>query len=192
MENVELLKGVLSEETYNKVVEESKKSNIRLFDMSSGEYVSKSKYDALDIQLKSTQDLLDAKTKDYDTLKSKAGDNQSLKDEIDRLKSAHTTETENLKKDYEAKIKKSRIAAQIIQEYKPKDVNDVLAHIDIEKISVDGDNLVGLKEQVDPLKETKAYYFAEETKPGASGVQHGGSDNSDYSAVRAAMGLKND
>lgn len=192
MENVELLKGVLSEETYNKVVEESKKSNIKLFDLSGGDYVSKSKYDALDTQLKSTQELLDSKTKDYDTLKSKAGDNQALKDEIDRLKSAHTTETDNLKKDYEAQIKKSKIAAQIIQDYHPKDVNDVLSNIDIDKISVDGDNLVGLKEQVDPLKETKAYYFAEETKTGASGVEHGGSDTADYSAVRAAMGLKND
>lgn len=192
MENVELLKGVLSEETYNKVVEESKKSNIKLFDLSGGDYVSKSKYDALDTQLKSTQELLDSKTKDYDTLKSKAGDNQALKDEIDRLKSAHTAETDNLKKDYEAQIKKSRIATRIIQDYHPKDVNDVLSNIDIDKISVDGDNLVGLKEQVDPLKETKAYYFAEETKPGASGVEHGGSDTTDYSAVRAAMGLKND
>lgn len=191
MKNVELLKSVLSEETYNKVVEESKNSNISLIDISKGEYVSREKFEAVDIQLKNTQKLLDEKTADYDTLKSQAGDNQSLKDKINELKSAHQTETANLKKEYEGQIKKGRIANQIIQEYHPKDVNDILSHIDIDKISVDGDSFVGLKEQVEPLKETKSYYFANDDNQGAGGLEHGGGTSNNYAAVRAAMGLKN-
>lgn len=191
MKNVELLKDELSEETYNKVVEETKESKISLIDISSGEYVSKEKFEAVDIQLKNTQKLLEEKTADYDTLKSQAGDNQSLKDKIDELKSAHQTETANLKKEYEAQIKKGKIANQIIQEYRPKDVNDILSHIDMDKISVDGDSFVGLKEQVDPLKETKSYYFADDNKPGAGGLNHDGGKGDNYAAVRAAMGLKN-
>ncbi len=175
MENVEILKSVLSEDTYNKVVEETGKCKIKLCDLSSGEFVSKSKYDALETQLVNTQGLLETKTKDYDTLQSKAGDNQALKDEIESLKTAHAEQTENLKKDYEAQLKKNTVATRIISDYRPKDVNDIMAHIDLDKITIKDDEISGLSDQVDVLKENKAYYF-EDTTSKATGFNHGGAE----------------
>ena len=175
MENVEILKSVLSEETYNKVVEETSKCKIKLGDLSSGEFVSKSKYDALETQLTNTQNLLETKTKDYDTLQSKAGDNQALKDEIESLKTAHAEQTENLKKDYEAQLKKNTVATRIISDYRPKDVNDIMAHIDLDKITIKDDESSGLADQGDVLKENKAYYF-EDTTSKATGFNHGGAE----------------
>lgn len=196
MENVEILKSVLSEETYGKVVEETKKSEMKLFDLSGGEYVSKSKYDALDEQLKRTQNLLDAKTQDYDTLKSKAGDNTALQETIDQMKSDHKREITEIQSRHDAQLLANDTAVHIIQKYKPKDVSDVMRHIDMEKVSRKGETLIGVDEQVDAIKEAKAYYFeSESTEPNskpnskAGGLPHGGSEN-DNSALRAAFGLK--
>ena len=56
--NIEVLKDHLSEETYSAVAEELKDKDIKLADLSSGEYVSKGKYEALETQLNNTQTLL--------------------------------------------------------------------------------------------------------------------------------------
>lgn len=47
MKNLEILKGVLSAETYALVEKETADSEIQLFDLSTGDYVSKQKYGAL-------------------------------------------------------------------------------------------------------------------------------------------------
>lgn len=191
MENLEILKSTLSPETYARVEEETAKSTLKLADLSKGGYVSQSKYEALEAQLTNTQQLLESKSADYDSLKKTAGDNKELKDTIEQMQTAFETEKANLKNDYEAQLKKGKIAAQIVQDYHPKDVNDILAHIDMDKVTVDGDNLIGLKEQVDPLKEAKAYYFEAEATPSKTGFEHN-EGGEDYSAIRKAFGLKND
>ena len=189
MENLNILKDALSAETYAAVEAETKDSKIKLADLSGGEYVSLSKYNALDEQLKSTQTLLDNKTAEYETLKTTAGDNDALRTQIDTMKNAFEQEKAQIQQDANSKLKKARVTAQIISEYHPKDVADILTHIDLEKVSEDGDKLVGLKEQVDPIKETKAYLFDDEKERGASGLAHGG-EKDDFSAVRKAFGLK--
>lgn len=188
MENLEILKDVLSPETYSAVERETKDSDIRLTDLKTGEFISKSKYDALFAQSKDTQKLLETRTAEYEQLKAAAGDNETLKRQIDTMKTAFEQEKADIQKKADAQLKQARVTAQIISDYKPKDVKDILAHIDFEKISADGDKLVGLKEQVDPIKEAKAYLFESEKTPGASGLEHGGND-SDLSAIRKAFGL---
>jgi hypothetical protein len=46
--NIEVLKDHLSEETYSAVAEELKDKDLKLADLSTGEYVSKGKYEALE------------------------------------------------------------------------------------------------------------------------------------------------
>lgn len=186
--DINVLKGVLSEETFKKVQEETDKLDGKLADLSKGGYVSNDKYNALEEQLKSTQGLLDKKTEDFDALKKTAGDNEELQKQIDGLKSKYETEKTDLKNQYEEKLKASKISSSITANYKVKDVNDVISHLDMSKIEVDGDNIKGLKEQVDALKESKAYYF-EEDKGGGTGLEHGGTE-ANYNQIRKAMGLK--
>ena len=157
---IDVLKDVLSAETFAKVQEETSKIEGNLVDLSKGGFVSNDKYTALEFQLKSAQDLLDAKTKDFDDLKATAGDNKALQDQIESLKTQHETDKANLKAEYDAKLKRNTVATQIVKDYKPRDVEDVMGHIDLDKIEIkDDDTISGLSEQVDALKESKAYYF---------------------------------
>ena len=91
MENLEILKGIVSDETYAALEAETKDSKIKLGDLSSDKYVSKDKYKELETQLSKVNSALTEKTKEYDSLKDKAGDNAELKNEIERLKSENET-----------------------------------------------------------------------------------------------------
>ena len=191
MENLEILKGVVSDETFAKLEEETKDSTIKLGDLSTGKYVSDEKYKGLESQLQKLNSALNAKTAEYDALKEKAGDNQSLKDEIESLKTAHSDELESLKNSYESQLKHSAIAAEITANYKPKDIKDIMPYVDESQITVDGDSIVGLKEQLDPLKESKSYLFEEDKPMSRSGLNHNDKDDFDSQRLREAFGLKN-
>lgn len=187
MENLELLRGVVSDETFARIEEETKESNIKLADLSTGNYVSKEKYDGLETQLQNVNTALSDKTKEYDTLKEKAGDNESLKSEIERLKGEHKTNIDNLTTNFNEQLKVSAVKTEITTKYKPKDVNDIMPHIDMSKVTVDNDTITGLTEQIDPLKESKAYLFGEDKK-NKSGLDHGNTGDDD-ARLRAAFGL---
>ena len=146
--------------------------------------------DSAQSQLQNVQNLLDTKTAEYDELKSAAGDDSKLQETINKMKSDFETEKENLKTDYQKQLKRSTIANKIISDYRPNDVNDILGHLDLEKVTVDGDNITGLTEQMDALKESKAYYFEAQAKEKGSGLDHGGDGGIDESAIRKAAGLK--
>ena len=189
MENLEILKGIVSDKTYAALEAETKDSKIKLGDLSSDKYVSKDKYKELENQLSKVNSALTEKTKEYDSLKEKAGDNADLKNEIERLKSENETTINELKADYDKQLKRSAVINEIQNKYHPKDVSDVMPHIDMEKISIDNDNIIGLTEQITPLTENKAYLFSEQSKPNKSGLGHGGTEQND-AALRAAFGIK--
>lgn len=182
--DIEILKDKLNDETFKAVNEALKDTEGRLADISKGEFVSNSKYSALQKQYDDTKALLDDKSKEYDELKKTAGDNTELQGQIDKLKTDFEAQRSDLVKNYEAQIKKSKIENRIINDYKPNDINDILPHLDFEKIKVNDDGINGLKEQMDELKKTKAYYFGgvdNGKQDGASGLDHnnGKSGNDD-------------
>lgn len=78
MENLEILKGIVSDETYAALEAETKDSKIRLGDLSTDKYVSADKYKDLEKQLGKVNSALTEKTTEYDTLKEEAGDNDFL------------------------------------------------------------------------------------------------------------------
>lgn len=111
--------------------------------------------------------------------------NEKLKNansEIETLKATQTsiqTEYENYKKgsisqaDYEAKkkeiednskaeIEKVRLESRIdlaINNAKARNVKSVKANLDLSKIKLDGDKLLGFEDQIEALKESDAYLF---------------------------------
>lgn len=180
--DIEILKDKLNEDTFKAVNDALKDTEGKLADISKGDFVSSSKYGALQKQYDDTKALLDDKSKEYDDLKKTAGDNTELQSQIDKLKTDFESQRSDLVKNYEAQIKKSKIENRIISDYKPKDINDILPHLDFEKIKVNDDGINGLKEQMDELKKTKSYYFGnDDGKPngGASGLDHGGKSKAD-------------
>lgn len=189
--NIEVLKDHLSEETYSTVAEELKDKDIKLADLSGGEYVSKGKYEALETQLTNTQTLLNSKTSELDELLAKAGDNQALKDEIEALKTKSQTDIANLTAQYDAKLKTSAVMAELTKAG-ANDPADILPHLKMDAITITDNGIVGLSDQLEPIKTAKPYLFKGTPQKGASGFQHGGSggdDTAEINKMRAVMGL---
>jgi hypothetical protein len=71
------------------------------------------------------------------------------------------------------------------------DPTDILPHLDMNAITVNDKGIVGLTEQLEPIKTAKPYLFKGDAKPGASCLDHGkGGDNTaEINKMRAVMGL---
>lgn len=188
--NIEVLKDHLSEETYSAVAEELKEKDIKLADLSSGEYVSKGKYEALETQLNNTQTLLTDTSAKLETAIQSAGDNEALKKELEDLKNKNQTEIANLTAQYDAKLKNAAVMAELTKAG-ANDPADILPHLKMDAITITDNGIVGLSDQLEPIKTAKPYLFKGEQKKGASGLPHGtgGDDTAETNRMRAVMGL---
>ena len=191
--NIEVLKDQLSEETYNAVAEELKDKDIKLANLSTGEYVSRGKYEALETQLNNTQTLLTDTSAKLETAIQSAGDNAALKQELETIKTTNQTNMDNLRSQYEAKLKTAAVMNEITKAG-ANDPADILPHIDQAAVTVTDKGCVGLSEQLDAIKTAKPYLFKGEQsggQRGASGLQHGsgGDDTAEINKMRAVMGL---
>lgn len=112
--------------------------------------------------------------------------NTNIQTEYDNYKKGSITQEE-----YETKVKEiqeeadnkvkqnnfdSKLAVKLMsKEINAKDVIDIKANLDMSKISLDGENFIGLDEQINSLKERKDYLFNKEetiiTGSGESGRQ---------------------
>ncbi len=112
---------------------------------------------------------------------------KNANEEIETLKTSNAniqTEYDNYKKgsitqeEYETKVKEiqeeadnkvkqsnfdSKLAVKLMsKEINAKDVIDIKANLDMSKINLDGENFIGLEEQIKNLKEKKDYLFNKE------------------------------
>lgn len=99
--------------------------------------------------------------------------NSNIQTEYDNYKKGSITQEEyetkvkEIQDEADAKVKKndfdSKLSLKLMgKEINAKDSKDIIANIDISKISLDGDNFIGLDEQIKSLKERKSYLFNEE------------------------------
>jgi hypothetical protein len=191
--NIEILKEHLSEETYNAVAGELEGKDIKLANLSTGDYVSKGKYEALETQLNNTQTLLTDTSAKLETAIQSAGDNEALKQELENLKTTNQTNLDNLKNEYESKLKTAAVMAEITKAG-ANDPNDIMPHIDLSAVTINDKGSVGLSEQLEAIKTSKPYLFKAEQpagQRGASGLPHGsgGDDTAEINKMRAIMGL---
>lgn len=88
-----------------------------------------------------------------------------------------------------AKVKRLMISAEI-GKASAKDPADVLALLDMEKITVNNDAVEGLSDQLTAIKEKKPYLFREDSPAGKTGLSHGAPDPAAEEAkIREIMGL---
>ena len=124
-----------------------------------------------------------------DELKLIKGEKKTLEDDKKKIEDEYN----NFKKgsisqaDYEAKkkeiednskaeIEKVRLESKIdlaINNAKAKNVKSVKANLDLEKIKLDGDKLLGFDDQIEALKESDAYLF-DIDNPVNKGVENNG------------------
>lgn len=179
-----------------------------------------------------TYEQLESKLKDNDEIKLvnlKSGgyvDVQKYNDEVGKVKTANDTikglrdavskfdgvDVEGLKKsvsDWENKYNTDIAAVKLdsavnmaLVEAKAKNPKLTKAALDMSLIKMDGDNLLGLTEQLDNLKKSDAYLFEEEKQDPANeggarfftGGNHSGNEGSSdkfMSALMKGAGLEN-
>lgn len=116
----------------------------------------------LDAALNAKQSLeatVQDRDKQLDGLK-KAGNGDELKQQIAQLQEAN----KQAKSDYDANLKKLTLSSKIdtaLLSAKVHDPKEARVHLDESKISLDGDNLIGLNDQVEALKKARSYLFTE-------------------------------
>ena len=185
---MEFLKEFLSDETYAKVEEELEGKEVKLANLKTGDYVSKDKYSALETANNDLKTQLAAKTTAFEELSAKAGDNEALKAELERLKTESQAELNKATDAYEAKLKAAAVKSEIIKS-KAKDVNDIIGQLDLDAVTVKDGETLGLDEQIKKIKEAKPYLFEDEHK-GKGGLDHSNNDdNADDAAIRRTLGL---
>ncbi|WP_282804572.1 phage scaffolding protein [Clostridium tetani] len=125
----------------------------------SSQHVAKDKFDTLNEQLKTANTTIaDLKkdNKDNEVLQTKVG------------------EYETKVKDYEKQIKDMQFNYALEGALKGANVRNtkaVKALLNLENVKLDGENLLGLNEQLDLLKESDSYLFSEEQQAKFSGIK---------------------
>lgn len=181
------LKEILGE-SFSQIPEnlQKKYENIDLVDKS--DFVEKKDYEELNKTAKQYKKDIDKRDKDLLELQGKAKDNEELNQEIERLK----LENEKANTDHEAQIKKFKFDAALekkLAEYKPKNLGILKKALEVDKISLDGDNLLGLDDQITKLKESDAYLFSDEPQGGTGSLGSGSSSLGDDKS-KLSLGAK--
>lgn len=159
-------------ESFSKIPEDVQKKYKDTDFVDSTGYVEKSELDTANNSIKDYKKQLKDRDQQLETLKEKAKDNKELTEEIEKLKE----DNKNVSKDYEAKIQQMAFDNKLdkaLTNAKAKNPKTVKALLNLENLKLDGDDIIGLKEQLEGLKESDNYLFDEENieaKPKGTGV----------------------
>lgn len=96
---------------------------------------------------------LDKLTTDLADAQKNTGDVAALKDQLAKAQAAL------------ASTQKSQKVRDALGQYKPHDAETLMRLLDLDKVNITDAGIVGLKEQVEPLKETKKFLFADSADP---------------------------
>lgn len=161
---LEYLKKIFGDEEGQKIFDKlnADQENVLLVDSKKdSKYAEKTELNAANKTIKDYKDQLKNRDKQLEDLQGKVKDNEELTKEIQTLKDANKKVTE----DYEAKIKQMNFDSKFdktLLGYKPKNSKALRALLDMEKVSLDGENFIGLEDQIKSLKESDPYLFEQE------------------------------
>lgn len=180
---MEWLKEHLGEELYNQVTAKLKGNDkVKLANLASGEYVGKDKFSAAETARQELEAQLKGRDEQLEALKKSAGDSATMQAEIQRLQKENTT----AKTDFESKLKaqalEHALESRLIREG-AVNTKAVKALLDSTKISLDGENLVGVDEQLKALKEKEKWAFTTPEVPGGGANPANPADKSTKSAL---------
>lgn len=157
--NLEQLKELgLDEEVANKVIEAYKQSI-------KDEYIPITRFNEVNEEKKELKGQIAERDTQLSELKTKASGNEELTNKIAELEGLNN----QTKEEYETKIAKLRKETSIelvLKDNQAKSIKAVKALLDLDKVSLDGDNLIGLDEQLEGLKESESYLFGTDTLSG--------------------------
>lgn len=134
---------------------QKKYKDIDLVDSSN--YIEKKELDTVNETIKQYKKYIAKSDKDLVDLQGKIKDNEELNAEIENLKAANKKASE----DYESKLNQITFETKLekkLGEFKPKNLGILKKALDIEKINLDGDNFLGLEDQIKNLKNLILIY----------------------------------
>lgn len=140
-----------------------------------GTMVPKSRLDDKIKELKKANDTITERDQQLEELKPKAAGNEALQAEITRLQQENKDNAEKHAADL---VEQQRTFAldNALKDAKVHNPKAVKALLDLEKVKLNGEALEGLTEQLDALKQSDAYLFAQEEQqqqpPSYSSGQH--------------------
>lgn len=183
-------------DSYNTLSEDIKNQYKDIDLVDSSKYVEKTKFD----EVKQAKKQLETDIKDRDTqletLKKSAGDNATLKQQIEQL------QNDNKKKDeeYQAELKDLKLtnAIKLAITDSAQDIDLVSGLIDKSKLILSEDGKVtGLDEQITGLKESKSFLFKSTETTNNTNIQfskstNGGNNGSTPKSLSELMQAKND
>ena len=175
-------------------LEEKLKDNkeVKIANLAAGSYVDKRKHDDTIAELGKANETI--KGLKEAVAKFDGVDVEKLKKDASDWENKYNTDIAAVKLDSAVNMK--------LVEAKAKNPKLAKAALDMSVIKMDGENLIGLTEQLDKLKESDAYLFDVETKeePGNNGGamvyntggnhKSGGNTDAFYSAVLKGAGLE--
>lgn len=159
----------LTFEELKKAVEENGK--MKVVNLKDGGYVDKDKYTAKEAEATALKDQVAAANKQIDDFKKL--DVEGIKAAADKYKADY----EAAQAKYQEDLKKMQFDFALDKALggaKAKNSKAVRALLDVDKLKLDGETLLGLKEQLEAVKTEAPYLFEETTDPGtdpATGVK---------------------
>ena len=132
-----------------------------------GSYIPRQKFNEKDQEAKELKAQLKTRDQQLEDLKIKAAGNEELTKQLEDLKRTNL-ETQQ---EYENRLKEQARDFAIdraIGDAKARNAKDVRALIDMSKVSLDGENIIGLSDQLEAIKTSDPYLFGD-SQPGPVG-----------------------
>jgi hypothetical protein len=138
-------------------------------------FIPKDKYNEVAEAKKKLEADLAARDTQLEELKKAAGTSEELKAQIEQLQA----ENQKAAEEWQAKMAQMQLDFAIdkaLTAAKAKNAKAVKALLDMDKVKLDGDQLLGLDDQLKAIKESDAYLFGESGRVG-SGTNPPGAGN---------------
>jgi hypothetical protein len=138
-------------------------------------FIPKDKYNEVAEAKKKLEADLQGRDAQLEQLKSAAGNSEELKAQIEQLQA----ENQKAAEEWQAKMAQMQLDFAIeraLAAAKAKNAKAVKALLDMEKVKLDGEQLLGLEDQLKAIKESDPYLFGESGKVG-SGTNPPGAGN---------------
>jgi predicted RNase H-like nuclease (RuvC/YqgF family) len=140
-------------------------------------FIPKDKYNEVAEAKKKLEADIAERDNQLEQLKNAAGNSEELKAQIEQLQA----ENQKAAEEWQAKVAQMQLDFAIekaLTTAKAKNAKAVKALLDLEKVKLDGDKLLGLDDQLKELQKSDAYLFGETGKVG-SGTNPPGADNAE-------------
>jgi len=157
------IKDIIGEEAYNALPDDKKKELDKqdFEDVSEGKFIPKDRFDQVNEQAKEYKKQVGERDTQITKLKDEFKDTAGLKEKVEKLELNNKTQKETYEKQL-SDISFNNALERGLGSFNVKDKKLIMALIDKDKLKADGDSIIGLKEQIEPLQKSHDFLFEKE------------------------------